>query len=226
MKRLHGQKTIPSEENECGEGPFPPAGFESDHRFQPLIQSLTDSGPPDLPAGFTARVMAGLAGGKKAQRPKGSALPGLIFGRVAPMPRGSDTGYCFVLAGFFYFIFGVVLATGMPSIQNGLAPSSWLVLQPQLSLAVSILFTGLGIFILLDGLPAVRIAKLGALGYTLLSVLNTAALKLTPTDPFNPAAALFYLVGTIGLGLFLATVANRHIQRIQEREKCPGTHGC
>jgi hypothetical protein len=192
----------------------PPQDFESRPEFEKIIDTLRATPPIEPDPGFNARLMAA-AGRQQApaarRRAGNAAFSSLqrILANLTQTASAKEIALCFLLSGFFYFVLGVVLYSGLKTILGGNDLSGWLVMQPYLAFGFAAGLGALGLLILFDGQRALRIAHYGTIAYIVLVISNAVLLQVSPERPFNVFGLLLFTAGSLLLGVFLATAVRK-----------------
>jgi len=195
-----------------GQGPSPEAG-ELDSRWKELeaIARMMRQEPAVEPPGILCeRVMERIRAcrpslwtviGEALLRPRTASVDPLRALR-APV-SGQECSFYFIMAGVFYAILGVVLMIGLNRLGSALAPADWVRWQPLIALVTASCMVAIGLYLLKDGKPALRIARIGAFVYLGFALLNGIAVPLERDLPVSAALSLLSTLIGVPTGLFL-----------------------
>jgi hypothetical protein len=185
-----------------------PEDFENQEKFKSIILQAQNSSSVPVPDDFTAKVMDRIS--TKPQHKKLKIGDGLVQACKNVHPKDwtkladeSECAWCFLLAGFFYFILGIVLQGGLNMLQTRIMLAPWVTFQPQIAFITAFGFMALGLILLKKSKFAIKIAQVGSILYIGFAVINGIGIQATPGNPFNVAGMFCYTGGAILLGLFL-----------------------
>ena len=186
----------------------PPANFETADDFSTLIAEIRSSATVQPSGSFTDHVMARLSDPMQTkpslERFNAATAFNLIRQKYWPkVIKSTDCALCFVLSGFFYLIISITLTIGLKPLSSTLAPGSWLALQPIVTFCFAVILAIIGILIFINRQFTHRLARLGAMGYLLFSLVNGLLSHWLPGTPLKPAGLVFYTIGATLLGIFL-----------------------
>jgi hypothetical protein len=195
-----------------GQGPSPEVG-ELDSRWRKLeaIARIMRQEPAlEPPVSLGERVMERIrahrtsiwaAAGEALLRPRTASVDPLKALR-SPV-SGQECSFYFIMVGVFYAIFGVVLMVGLHKLGSALASAGWVRWQPQIALVTASCMVAIGLYLLKDGRPALRIARIGAFVYLGFALLNGIAVPLERDLPVSAALSLLSTLIGVPTGLFL-----------------------
>ena len=200
--------------------PEPPTDFETRPEFLPIIDRLRAEQTVAPPTDFTPRVMAGIyevqtemtAAASSAWQMKKRAASAMRY--LTETPTGADIALCFLLAGFFYFLLGVIFFFGLQTMQPVPVTAGWLRLQPQVAMITAGVLGTLGLLLLLDGGTAMRLAQIGTLVFIAFSIFNGMWISLENGGPFISFGFLCFTAAPALLGLFLTASLQRYRRRV------------
>jgi hypothetical protein len=199
--------------------PPAPEDFETRPEFAAVIAAVRACEPELPPEGFTAGVMAALAGERRRKQP--GRLESVWRRQLVPRLRSlTDTASsreiagCFLLAAFFYFVLGGVLLFGFHRLGPLVTRTGWLALQPRLALAFAAGLAVMGLLIRNGGDRAVRTAYAGLRLYIVVVAANALGLQLSHSLPFGFMGGLFLSAGMILVGAFLAAAVHRYRRQL------------
>jgi len=189
--------------------------FENMNKFKHIIrlaQNTTAVSPPD---GFTKKVMEKLPSRPHTAEPKLLELFSLlfknhIFKAWIEVETEEECAFCFLMAGFFYFIMGIVLALGLKTIGNNIPVSGWFMLQPQIAFGSAFVFFFIGIILRKRSIFAIKMAYPWIIIYIGFSVFNSIGIQMAPGNPFTTAGVLCLTSGAVLLGVFLAVILHKY----------------
>jgi len=195
-----------------GQGPSREAG-ELDSRWRKLdtiARMMREEPAVEPPGSLGERVMERI----RAYRPSiwtvvGEALLRPRTASVDPLRAlrttvsGQECSFYFIMVGVFYAILGVVLMIGLNKLGSALAPADWIRWQPQIALVTASCMVAIGLYLLKDGKPALRIARIGAFVYLGFALLNGIAVPLERDLPVSAALSLLSTLIGVPTGLFL-----------------------
>jgi hypothetical protein len=190
----------------------PPENFESRHGFKRIIRLARTSSPVDVPRDFTEKVMHRVA----ARNQPGlndrflQAFSKINVRRWTEVADATECALCFFLAGFFYFVLGIVLIMGLKATEVRIPLAVWIIIQPQLAFITALGFLALGIILKRKSDSAVKIAQIGTLIYIGFTVFNGIGIQRTPGNPFNSAGMLCFIGGALILGVFLLLILQKY----------------
>ena len=116
---------------------------------------------------------------------------------------GQECSFYFIMVGVFYAILGVVLMIGLNKLGSALAPAEWIRWQPRIALVTASCMVAIGLYLLKDGKPALRIARIGAFVYLGFALLNGIAVPLERDLPVSAFVSLFSALIGLPTGFFL-----------------------
>ncbi|KPJ76750.1 MAG: hypothetical protein AMJ54_10445 [Deltaproteobacteria bacterium SG8_13] len=194
--------------------------FEAQQAFGRVIEQLRAEPAAEPAADFTLRVMAGISEVQSEMTDAATAARQLkkrtasLLRYLTETPSLSDIALCFLLAGFFYFLLGVIFFLGIQNLEPLPETAGWLRLQPQVAMLTAGVLGTLGLLLLLvAGGFALRLARLGTIAYIGFSVFNGIWISLENTGPFTPIGLLCFTAAPVLLGLFLAASLQRYHRR-------------
>jgi hypothetical protein len=126
---------------------------------------------------------------------------------------GQECSFYFIMVGVFYAILGVVLMIGLNKLSSSLAPAGWVRWQPQIALVTACCMVAIGLYLLKDGKLALRTARIGALVYLGVALLNGIIVPLERDIPLSAFLSLVSMLIGLPTGLFLI----RTLQNCGER---------
>ena len=124
---------------------YPPKQFENMKKFENIINIAQDSKAVSPPDNFTKKVMENLPVGPNVPESELSKLYLLLFQNLnfrvwTEVETDGECAFCFLLAGFFYFIMGIVLTLGLKNMGGHVHVSGWVMIQPKIAFASAIVF--------------------------------------------------------------------------------------
>ncbi len=197
----------------------PPKRFESMKKYEHIINLAQDARAVFPPDGFTEKVMESLPSGPNAAESKLLKLFSMLFKKynfraLIEVETDAECAFCFLMAGFFYFIMGIVLGVGLKT-TVGIAPVSGMVMiQPQIAFATAFVFIALGFVLLKQSILAIKIAHFWIFIYIGFSILNSIGIQMAPGNPFSVIGMLFLTTGTVLLGFFLAVIVHKYKEMV------------
>ena len=173
--------------------------FESLPEFEPIITAARNTDTLPLPESFSEKVLRRITDSASAPSP-------VLVRKWTSATSSRELGHCFLVTGFFFFVLSVTLFWGLRSLPE----IEWIQWQPAGVMAVALLYGVLGLFLEYDGPTAVRAAEVGtAAGITVLAVLAAFGVNASQ-GPFANGVNTFFILVTIGPGLFLAMAVHRY----------------
>jgi len=193
----------------------PPKQFENMRKFEHIIHIAQDTPVVSPPDGFTEKVMENLPSGLHAARSKllrPFLLPfqNINFRAWTEVETDAECAFCFLMAGFFYFIMGIVLAVGLKTTLSISPVSGMVMLQPQIAFATAFVFITLGIVLLKQSILAIKIAHFWIILYIGFSIFNSIVIQMAPGNPFTAIGMLCLTAGAVLLGIFLAVIVHKY----------------
>ena len=213
------QKQAPS----SGESKPPstaPDDFETQPQLERVIEQLRTSEAVEPHPDFTLRVMAGIADTQSEMADAATAARQMktratsLMRYLTETPSVSDIALCFLLAGFFYFLLGVIFFLGLQTLQPLQVTAGWLRLQPQVAMLTAGMLGTIGLLLLVDGGIAMHLAQVGTLLFIVFSVFNGTWISLDTTAAFAPIGLICFTAAPVLLGLFLAASLQRYRRRV------------
>ena len=197
----------------------PPKHFESMSNFEHIIHLAQDTKTVLPPDGFTKQVMDSLPPGSHTAESKLLKLFSLpfkkqVFQAWIEVETEAECAFCFLLAGFFYFIMGVVMAHGLAAINSPNLISRLVMLQPAIAFASSFVFMVLGVTMLKKMFSVIKIAHFMTLLYIGFSIFNAIVIQMAPQNPFTVIGTLFLTTGAVLLGVFLAVIVHKYKEMV------------
>jgi len=197
----------------------PPTQFENMKKYEHIINLAQNTKAVSPSGGFTDKVMENLPPGSHAAESKLLKLLFLpfkkqVFQAWIEVETGAECAFCFLMAGFFYFIMGIVLAFGLKT-TVGITPVSGMVmLQPQIAFATAFVFITLGIILLKQSIFAIKMAHFWIFLYIGFSILNSIVIQMAPGNPFSLIGMLCLTTGAVLLGFFLAVIVHKYKEMV------------
>ncbi len=193
----------------------PPKQFESMKKFEDIIHLAQDAKAVSPPNDFTEKVMQNLPAGPHAPWSKLRRLFLLpfkkhIFRGWIEVETDAECAFCFLMAGFFYFIMGIVLALGLKTMSGHVHVSGWVMIQPQIAFASAIVFISLGIFLSKKSMLAIKMAYSWTIIYIGFSVFNSIGIQMAPGNPFTATGMMCLTAGAVLLGVFLTVIVHKY----------------
>ncbi|MEA3437445.1 MAG: hypothetical protein U9R43_13330 [Thermodesulfobacteriota bacterium] len=193
----------------------PPKQFEHMKKFENIINLAQDARAVFPPDGFTEKVMENLPTGQHSAESKLLKLFSLLFNKhnfrvLIEVETDAECAFCFLMAGFFYFIMGSVLAYGLKTTASIAPVSGMVMLQPQIAFATAFVFTALGIILLKQSSLGIKIANFWIILYIGFSIFNSIVIQMAPGNPFSAIGMLCLTMGTVLLGFFLAVIVHKY----------------
>jgi len=197
----------------------PPKQFENMKKFENIINIAQDSKAISPPDGFTEKVMENLPDGpyvawSKLMRLFLLPFQNLNFRAWTEVETDAECAFCFLMAGFFYFILAVVLVLGLKTMVSHVHVSGWVMVQPQIAFASAIVFISLGIFLSKKSMLAIKMAYSWTIIYIGFSLFNSIGIQMAPGNPFTAAGMLCLTAGAVLLGIFLAVIVHKYKEMI------------
>jgi len=195
-----------------GQGPSPEAdGLDSRWKeLEAIARMMREEPAPEPPGSLGERVMEHIracrpsiwkVAGEVLLRPRTASVDPL---RALRSPvSGQECSFYFIMVGVFYAILGVVLMIGLNRLGSALAPADWVRWQPLIALVTASCMVAIGLHVLKDGKPALRIARIGAFVYLGFALLNGIAVPLERDLPVSAALSLLSTLIGVPTGLFL-----------------------
>lgn len=193
-----------------------PKRFESMKKFEHIINLAQDARAVFPPDGFTEKVMENLPAGPHVAESKLLKLFSIPFKNHAfirawtEIETDAECAFCFLMAGFFYFIMGAVLSHGLKTIVSIAPVSGMVMLQPQIAFSTAFVFIILGIILLKQSILAIKIAHFWSILYIGFSIINSLGIQMAPGNPFSVIGMLCLTTGAVLLGIFLAVIVNKY----------------
>lgn len=193
-------------------GREPPEDFESRQGIKQIILLARTSAPVDVPRDFTEKVMHRVdARNQPVLKDRFlQALSKINVRRWTEVADATECALCFFLAGFFYFVLGIVLIMGLKATEVRIPLAVWIIIQPQLAFITALGFLALGIILKRKSDSAVKIAQIGTLIYIGFTVFNGIGIQGTPVNPFSAAGTLCFIGGALILGIFLLLILQKY----------------
>ncbi len=197
-----------------------PSDFEDQPELAPVIEQLRAEESTEPQSDFTLRVMAGISE-VQSETAEAAATVQRFRERSASLmryltetPSVSDIALCFLLAGFFYFLLGVIFFFGLQTIEPLPAMAAWLRLQPQVAMCTAGVLGTIGLLLLLNGGIAMRLARIGTIAYIGFSIFNGMWIGLMNVSSYRPFGLLCFAAAPVLLGVFLAASLQRYRRRM------------
>ena len=188
-------------------------------KFEHIINLAQDARAVFPPDGFTEKVMENLPADPYVARSKMLRLFLLPFQNLnfrvwTEVETDAEFAFCFLVAGFFYFIMSIVLAVGLKTTVSIAPVSSMVMLQPQIAFATAFIFITLGIILLKQSILAIKIAHVWIFLYIGFSILNSIVIQMAPGNPFSVIGMLCLTTGAVLLGFFLAAIVHKYKEMV------------
>ena len=193
-----------------------PVDFETQPQLERAIEHLRQSAAIEPQPDFTLQVMAGIADTQSEMADAASAARQMkaratsLMRYLTETPSVSDIALCFLLAGFFYFLLGVIFFLGLQTLQPLQVTAGWLRLQPQVAMLTAGMLGTIGLLLLIDGGIAMHLAQVGTLLFIAFSVFNGTWVSLDTSAAFAPIGLICFTAAPVLLGLFLAASLQRY----------------
>ena len=136
------------------------------------------------------------------------------FRALIEVETDAECAFCFLMAGFFYFIMSIVLAVGLKTTVSVAPVSGMIMLQPQIAFATAFVFITLGIILLKQSILAIKIAHFWIILYIGFSIFNSIVIQMAPGNPFSVIGMLLLTTGTVLLGFFLAVIVHKYKEMV------------
>ena len=184
-------------------------------KFEHIIQLAQNAKAVSPPDGFTEKVMENLPADSYVARSKMLRLFLLPFQNLnfqvwTEVETDAECAFCFLMAGFFYFIMGIVLAVGLKTTVSIAPVSGMVMLQPQIAFVTAFVFIALGIILIKQSILAIKIAHFWIILYIGFSILNSIVIQMAPGNPFSVIGMLCLTTGAVLLGFFLAVIVHKY----------------
>ena len=196
-----------------------PADFEAREELAALIAQMRAEPAANPGPDFSLQVMARISN-VQTEMTEAVAATRQLRQRAASLmryltetPTVADIALCFLLAGFFYFLIGIILFIGLQTLQPLPSSAGWLLLQPQVAMLTAGVLGTIGLLLLLDGTVAMRLAQIGTSVFIAFSVFNGMWISITNAAAFTPIGLLCFTAAPVMLGLFLAASLQRYRRR-------------
>lgn len=184
--------------------------YENIYECKELISLIQATPRVMTPADVTRKVMTRLSGEKETVQSfsiKRLFPTSLNFGFQASVTR-KECAFYFLLAGFFYFILGLIMMIGLPLPTIITHNNGWLSFQPFFGLLLAAELALIGIIIYKKGDSALRFVRMGTLLYVAIVILNCWVGTLYIQIP----AALFFIAVFSMTGLLFALLLGLSIE--------------
>jgi len=197
----------------------PPKQFENMKKYEHIINLAQDTKAISPPDGFSEKVMENLPTDPNAAESKLLELFSLPFKKHnfrewIEVETNGECAFCFLMAGFFYFIMGIVLSVGLKTTVS-IAPVSGMVMrQPQIAFVTAFVFIALGIILLKQSILAIKIAHFWIILYIGFSIFNSIVIQIAPGNPFSVIGILCLTTGAVLLGFFLAVIVHKYKEMV------------
>ena len=197
----------------------PPKDFENMKKYKNIINLAQNTKAVFPPDGFTEKVMENLPPGLHTAESKMMKLFSVpfkkqVFQAWIEVETVTECAFCFLMAGFFYFIMGIILAFGLKTTVSIAPVSGMLMLQPQIAFATAFVFIALGIILLKQSILAIKIAHFWIILYIGFSVFNSIGIQMAPGNPFSVIGMLCFTTGALLLGFFLAVIVHKYKEMV------------
>lgn len=187
--------------------------------YKDIIGVIKETPPVHPSDDFTERVM-GLIPVNQPRiwwRLKDAILrPGStpMFKTLTEAHSWAECSFCFLLAGFFYFVMGIVLILGFKTLGTQMPVARWIAYQPQIAFMTAFGFILLGISLLKKNLLVIKMAHLGTFIYIGFAVINVIAAQVASGGTSLMVGILPFMGGGILVGTFLATIVKKYRRRV------------
>jgi len=197
----------------------PPKKFENLRKFEHIIHLAQDTKAVSPPDGFTKKVMQSLPPGSYATESnflKLFALPfkKQVFQAWIEVETDAECAFCFLMAGFFYFIMGVVMSHGLRTVGSPGHISEFVMFQPAIAFVSSFVFIVLGVIMLKKMISVIKIAHFWTILFIGFSIFNSIVIQMAPQNPFNVIGTLCHTTGAVLLGIFLAVIVHKYKEMV------------
>ena len=187
--------------------------------YKDIIGIIKETPPVRPPDHFSERVMGLLPDDKPGM---GRRLKTILWQpRYTPMvsrfteaKSWAECSLCFLMAGFFYLIMGVVLILGFKKFGNQMPVAKWIMIQPHIALVTAFGFMVLGISLLKKSTVAVKLVHLGTSLYIAFAMINGIAVQMAIENPAMLGSILPFMTGGVLMGAFLAIIVQKYRRRI------------
>lgn len=156
-------------------------------------------------------ALRSLPGGKAAAwRPfwTSAFATDLILGFLRPVTK-RECAFYFLLTGFFYSVFGLILMLGQKRLTMDMYLASWLEMQTVLNLIAAFCLIVSGAALYVDGDLAARVVRIGTAVYAGVVILNgwNGAVSI------HMPAAVFFSMTSAAAGLIIAAFLTLAVDR-------------
>ena len=201
----------------------PPKQYENLIKFEHIIRLAQDTKAVSPPDGFTEKVMGSLPPGSHVAESKLLKLFYLpfkkqVFQAWIEVETDAECAFCFLMAGFFYFIMGVVMSHGLRAVGSPGHISEFVMFQPAIAFASAFIFIALGVIMLKKMISVIKIAHFWTILYIGFSIFNSIVIQMAPQNPFNIIGTLCHTAGAVLLGIFLAVIVHKYKEIVAYNE--------
>ena len=197
----------------------PPKRFENIKKFEHIIRLAQDTKAVSPPDGFTKKVMQSLPPGSHVTDFKLLKLFSLpfkkqVFQAWIEVESDAECAFCFLMAGFFYFIMGVVMSHGLSTVNGPGHISQFVMFQLAIAFVSSFVFIVLGVIMLKKMISVIKIAHFWTFLFIGFSIFNSIVIQMAPQNPFTVIGTLCHTTGAVILGIFLAVIVHKYKEMV------------
>ncbi len=188
-------------------------------KFEHIIRIAQDTNAVSPPEGFTTKVMESLPPGSQVTESKllklfSPPFKKQFFQGWIEVETDAECAFCFLMAGFFYFIMGVVMSHGLRAVGGFGHISEFVMFQPAIAFASSFVFIVLGVIMLKKMISVIKIAHFWTILFIGFSIFNSIVIQTSPQNPFTVFGTLCHTTGAVLLGIFLAVIVQKYKETV------------
>ena len=163
---------------------------------------------------FTGRVADAIEADHRGREPATAGVLPTPLGPFADLEQGRSCPFWFIMAGFCYLTLGILLFFGLGRIGSDFPLAGWIAMQPQISMAVGVVFIVLGLMLFHGKKNVLKAAQRSLFIYIGFVVINGVGMQIKLGLPATVVLFLFYIGCGVGLGFFLQEAVHRYQEQL------------
>lgn len=148
------------------------------------------------PQDFTSLVMNRVLKNGENRQPESH-----LFNRLRPTDYPTECSLCFLLAGFYYLIIGVVIMIGFENVLSMGTMGDWIRYQPLITILTALYLIGLGVFSLTRPQSGTKVTTPGILLFLGFVILNALLVRNAAPYPYSLIFLITLSVSGIVMGM-------------------------
>ena len=182
--------------------------------FKDIVEAVKSLPKVEPPPDFTNRVAAAIEAEHRGRQPLSGGVNPTLLLPFEDLEQGRSCPFWFIMAGFCYLTLGMLLFFGLGRIGSDFPLAGWIAMQPQISMAVGVVFIVLGLMLFHGKKTVLSAAQRSLFIYIGFVVINGVGMQVKLGVPATVVLFLFYIGCGVGLGFFLQEAVRRYQQQL------------